>query len=400
MGKPFAASLTQIILLFFLTINYDLLNQKLLERTRARRENLQKKLAERPTAASRQMVKRPREPLTDTNNISISVAVPETGMSVRWKNYSSSMCADVFFYLPVVQVSSKPSPSKRRCSEENAQPSVNEENREPVVPRAGAPELPDPPTDKKPPIGPAGIRYSLEKAAARPAVQSEPLKQPESEKTPAPPDLSSSREAHVEATGSVHQRMEEDAAPAGGMKSRLQKLAEQRKCWDGEDALGQVLLKSLQTPSISPNVLVQLHKTTTFAGIADADCTPVLLVKRDAEVAPPAAPAPSSDMAVGRRGRLANLAATIGSWEDDLSHVNVPREKPAAAVNSNKPNVGANLGKPNATVNLSKPTVAVSATEKSKFKQVGAFIEKWTILNKSLNPNFLESHYPEVNLNC
>ncbi|XP_024151351.1 anillin isoform X2 [Oryzias melastigma] len=292
----------------------DPFTEKLLERTRARRENLQKKLAERPTAASRQMVKRPREPLTDTKNISISVAVPET----------------------VVQVSSKPSPSKRRCSEENAQPSVNEENREPVVPRAGAPELPDPPTDKKPPIGPAGIRYSLEKAAARPAVQSEPLKQPESEKTPAPPDLSSSREAHVEATGSVHQRMEEDAAPAGGMKSRLQQLAEQRKCWDG---------------------------------IADADCTPVLLVKRDGEVAPPAAPAPSSDMAVGRRGRLANLAATIGSWEDDLSHVNVPREKPAAAVNSNKPNVGANLGKPNATVNLSKPTVAVSATEKSNFKQ-------------------------------
>ncbi|RVE66687.1 hypothetical protein OJAV_G00109800 [Oryzias javanicus] len=293
----------------------DPFTEKLLERTRARRENLQKKLAERPTAASRQMVKRPREPLTDTNNISISEAVPEK----------------------VVQVSSKPSPSKRRCSEENAQPPVNEENRELVVPRAGAAEIPDPPTDKKPPIGPAGIRHSLEKAAVRPAVQSEPLRQPESEKMAADPDLSSSRDVHVGATGSVQQRMEEDAAPAGGMRSRLQKLAEQRKCWDG---------------------------------IADADCTPVLLLKRDAEVAPPAAPAPSSETAVGRRGRLANLAATIGSWEDDLSHVNVPREKPvAAAVSSNKPNVGANFGKQNATVILSKPTVAVSATEKSNFKQ-------------------------------
>lgn len=43
--------------------------QKLLERTRARRENLQKKMAERPTAANRQMTKRSREPLTETNSV-------------------------------------------------------------------------------------------------------------------------------------------------------------------------------------------------------------------------------------------------------------------------------------------------------------------------------------------
>lgn len=43
--------------------------QKLLERTRARRENLQKKMAERPTAANRPMAKRTREPLTDTNSV-------------------------------------------------------------------------------------------------------------------------------------------------------------------------------------------------------------------------------------------------------------------------------------------------------------------------------------------
>lgn len=41
-------------------------HQKLLERTRARRENLQKKMAERPNAANRQMAKRP---LTDTNSL-------------------------------------------------------------------------------------------------------------------------------------------------------------------------------------------------------------------------------------------------------------------------------------------------------------------------------------------
>uniref|UniRef100_A0A3P9KZC2 Anillin n=1 Tax=Oryzias latipes TaxID=8090 RepID=A0A3P9KZC2_ORYLA len=291
----------------------DPFTEKLLERTRARRENLQKKLAERPTAASRQMVKRPREPLTDTNSIIISDAVPEK----------------------VVQASSKPSPSKRRCSEENAQPSANEENREPVVPRAGAPELPDPPTDKKPPLGPAGVRYSLEKAAARPTVQSEPPGKPESEKMVAPPDPELlSRDAEMEATVSVQQRMEEAAAPSGGMKSRLQKLAEQRKCWDG---------------------------------IAQEDCTPVLLLKRDAEVSSPAAPASSSEMAVGRRGRLANLAATIGSWEDDLSHVNIPREKPApgnpskpkAAVNPSKPTAVGNPSKPTAVGSPSKPTAAM-----------------------------------------
>ena len=43
--------------------------QKLLERTRARRENLQKKMAERPTAANRPMAKRSREPLADTNSL-------------------------------------------------------------------------------------------------------------------------------------------------------------------------------------------------------------------------------------------------------------------------------------------------------------------------------------------
>lgn len=39
-------------------------------------------------------------------------------------------------------------------------------------------------------------------------------------------------------------------------------------------------------------------------------------------MSPPKQPslALASDTPVGRRGRLANLAATIGSWENDLSH--------------------------------------------------------------------------------
>lgn len=49
-------------------------------------------------------------------------------------------------------------------------------------------------------------------------------------------------------------------------------------------------------------------------------------VKRQAEVPPATAPSVSSGAPLGRRGRLANLAATIGSWEDDLSHANIPKE--------------------------------------------------------------------------
>lgn len=56
-------------------------NQKLLERTRARRENLQKKMAERPNTANRQMVKRPREPLADTNSV-VSEPLIDKGMTI------------------------------------------------------------------------------------------------------------------------------------------------------------------------------------------------------------------------------------------------------------------------------------------------------------------------------
>uniref|UniRef100_A0AAY4EPN9 Anillin n=1 Tax=Denticeps clupeoides TaxID=299321 RepID=A0AAY4EPN9_9TELE len=47
----------------------DPFTEKLLERTRARRENLQKKIAERPAGANRQMAKRPREPLAEANSL-------------------------------------------------------------------------------------------------------------------------------------------------------------------------------------------------------------------------------------------------------------------------------------------------------------------------------------------
>ncbi|CAG11664.1 unnamed protein product, partial [Tetraodon nigroviridis] len=229
--------------------------QKLLERTRARRENLQKKMAERPTAASRQMVKRP---LTDTNSLTAEAAISK-----------------------VPQVSTKPSPSKRKCSEENVQAAAGEENQEPRMTGSGAPQLSDPPTDRKPPVGPASIRSasSVEKMATLPVVQVQP--EPE--------------------TMAV---AEEETPSTVGMKSRLQRLAQQRKCWEGGDTSDAV-----------------------------QDFTPVSLLTRQAE-APPASThttsTTSSGTPVGRRGRLANLAATIGSWEDDLSHSHIPAAREAS----------------------------------------------------------------------
>ncbi|XP_019117140.2 anillin isoform X4 [Larimichthys crocea] len=286
----------------------DPFTEKLLERTRARRENLQKKMADRPNAANRQMAKRPREPLADTNSV-ISEPVIDK----------------------VPQVSSKPSPSKRMCSGENVQPAANEENQEPVMTRPVTP-MADPPTDKKPPVGPASIRHSssLEKSAARPAVQSQPEPEKMAVTSAAAADPPRSREAEmVSASPALLMNKEtpmEDPAPSAvGMKSRLQRLAEQRKCWDGSDPSDEV-----------------------------PDHIPLSLSKRQAEVPPAPTPTVSSDAPVGRRGRLANLAATIGSWEDDLSHANIPRsanEKPATTVHkfavkdaaSNKPSAAGHV---------------------------------------------------------
>lgn len=58
--------------------------QKLLERTRARRENLQKKMAERPTMAARlaAQTKRAREPLLETSN---QTSLPDgEGILQKW----------------------------------------------------------------------------------------------------------------------------------------------------------------------------------------------------------------------------------------------------------------------------------------------------------------------------
>ncbi|XP_053190169.1 anillin isoform X1 [Scomber japonicus] len=295
----------------------DPFTEKLLERTRARRENLQKKMAERPNAANRQMVKRPREPLADTNSV-ISEPVVDK----------------------VPQVSSKPSPSKRSRSGENLQPTASEENQEPAMTRSAASVNPDPPTNKKPPVGPASIRSSssLEKTATRPVVQSQPEQpktvQPEPEKMSVTPSLNSREVEMVSASPAPQRNKEEpveDSTPStAGMKSRFQRLAEQRKVWDGTSEV--------------------------------PDSTPLPMLNRQADVPPAAVPAASSGGPVGRRGRLANLAATIGSWEDDLSHANIPKqtqEKPAT------PSVSRFANRDTSVTASTKPSAAGHVTASS-----------------------------------
>ncbi|XP_068188947.1 anillin [Antennarius striatus] len=243
----------------------DPFTEKLLERTRARRENLQKKMAERPNALNRPTAKRP---LANANGIMSDQLVDKAP-----------------------QASSKPSPSKRKCSEENVQPAACEELK---VKESAAPSLSDPPTDKKPPVGPASIQHysPLEKTPAQVPVQS----LPEQRNTPQPPPV----ETTVSLPAQPPRSREAELGPApsaAGMRSRLQRLAEQRSCWDASDTAAAV-----------------------------PDYTPMSLLKHTAEIQQAPAPSVSSEAPLGRRGRLANLAATIGSWEDDLSQVKVPKE--------------------------------------------------------------------------
>ncbi|XP_024921127.1 anillin isoform X3 [Cynoglossus semilaevis] len=268
----------------------DPFTEKLLERTRARRENLQKKMAERPNVNNKQMAKRPREPLADTNSL------------------LSEPVAD-----KAPQPSSKPSPSKRLCSGEKLIPAAGEENQEPQT-LPVVPMLTDPPTDKKPPVGPSSRHSSLERAVKQLAPQPGHVNnvEPQPEMTPVPstPKNQAQKVEKITPATPVPDTCKDDevevsASRPAGMRSRLHMLAEQRKCWDGT---------------------------------ADAvpDCAPLSVQKRQPDVAAAAETSAPSGTPLGRKGRLANLAATIGSWEDDLSHANIPKanakEKPHVTV--------------------------------------------------------------------
>ncbi|XP_077052270.1 anillin isoform X3 [Siphateles boraxobius] len=238
----------------------DPFTEKLLERTRARRENLQRKMADRPTAANRPMAKRTRDPLADTNSV---ITLP----------------------------SSKPSPSKRRCSDENTF-LTGEENKQPVALKSTASE---PMTDKKPPLAPSTVRpVPMEHRSARCTPEPEVLP------TRPPPDTENMvvrpPQSPAKSTGTAMKHTALDGARETqkdvptNMRSRLQRLAEQRQYWDSEGTSETVPESVVMSPMKSQKVDL-----------------------------PPATPT-SSEFSVGRKGRLANLAATISTWEDDLGH--------------------------------------------------------------------------------
>ncbi|KFO08934.1 Actin-binding protein anillin, partial [Balearica regulorum gibbericeps] len=203
--------------------------QKLLERTRARRENLQKKMAERPKMGVRPTLqtKRVREPLLETGN-----QAPLPGEEVK--------------------PGTKPSPSKRLCPN-------NMENQ----------------------------ASSLENIQA---VSSSSTSHRSPEKTSELHVTASNRASLVQPLEKGKTNTESETPAALSVKTRMQKLAEQRRCWDSEDPSECVPLSPLQSKDLS----VSPPKQTSNAL--------------------------ASNTPIGRRGRLANLAATIGSWEDDLSH--------------------------------------------------------------------------------
>ncbi|NXH52021.1 ANLN protein, partial [Rhabdornis inornatus] len=208
--------------------------QKLLERTRARRENLQRKMAERPKIGARptMQTKRAREPLAETGN-----QAPLPGDEVK--------------------PDTKPSPSKRLCPNDIETQTCSSGKVQPVPSSSTSHDSPQ-------------MTSESHKTASDRASLDQPLEE-------------------------VEPNTKSEIPAAVSVKTRMQKLAEQRRCWDTEDPSECVPLSPLQSKDLS----VSPPKQTSNAL--------------------------ASETPIGRRGRLANLAATIGSWEDDLSHPSAKR---------------------------------------------------------------------------
>ncbi|XP_063582091.1 anillin isoform X6 [Pongo abelii] len=216
----------------------DPFTEKLLERTRARRENLQRKMAERPTAAPRSMThaKRARQPLSEASN-----QQPLSGGEEK-------SCT-------------KPSPSKKHCSDNTEVEVSNLENKQPVESTSAKSCSPSPVSQVQP--------------QAADTV---------SDSVAVPASLLGMRRG-------LNSRLE--ATAASSVKTRMQKLAEQRRRWDNDDTTDDIPESSLFSPMPSEEKAASPPKPL----LSNASATPV-----------------------GRRGRLANLAATICSWEDDVNH--------------------------------------------------------------------------------
>ncbi|XP_042551077.1 anillin isoform X1 [Dipodomys spectabilis] len=214
----------------------DPFTEKLLERTRARRENLQKKMAERPIPAARTAahIKRAREPLSEASN-----QQPLAGGEEK-------SCT-------------KPSPSKKRCSDKTEAEGSNLENEQPR--ELTSLKSPRPMSlQAQPPVS-----ATISDSVAAPA-----------------PQLGMGR--------GLDSRLE--VTTGSSVKTRMQKLAEQRRHWD-TDLTGDILESSPSSPMPSEEKVLS----------------------------PPKPPVPDASSApIGRRGRLANLAAAICSWEDDVSY--------------------------------------------------------------------------------
>ncbi|XP_051527244.1 anillin-like isoform X2 [Myxocyprinus asiaticus] len=280
----------------------DPFTEKLLERTRARRENLQRKMADRPTSANRSMAKRTREPLTDTNSVISEPPIEKA--------------------LP----SSKQSPSKRHCSDENTL-ITGEENKHQVGTHFKASE---PMTDKKPPLAPSSARpLPVEQKVAHcvPEPEMLPIRPPpDTEKIVVCPPQSPAKSKYNVMKHSALDGARETpmAIPAPtAMRSRLQRLAEQRQYWDSEG-----------TSETVPESIV------------------VSPLKSQKEELPPTST--NSGFPIGRKGRLANLAATIGSWEDDLGHPPTRQDNAQA-----QPGTACVRPPARAASNNAKPTPAV-----------------------------------------
>ncbi|XP_048195420.1 anillin isoform X2 [Perognathus longimembris pacificus] len=214
----------------------DPFTEKLLERTRARRENLQKKMAERPIPAARTAahIKRAREPLSEASN-----QQPLAGEEEK-------SCT-------------KPSPSKKRCSDKTEAEVSNLENEQPIV--LTSLKSPRPTSPQAQPPAPATVSDSVATIAP-----------------------------HLGMARALDSRLEVTAGSS--VKTRMQKLAEQRRHWD-TDLAGDVVESSPFSPMPSEQKVASPPKPP----VSEASAAPV-----------------------GRRGRLANLAAAICSWEDDVSY--------------------------------------------------------------------------------
>uniref|UniRef100_A0A3Q4HTC8 Anillin n=1 Tax=Neolamprologus brichardi TaxID=32507 RepID=A0A3Q4HTC8_NEOBR len=103
-------------------------------------------------------------------------------------------------------------------------------------------------------------------------------------------------------------------------RTRARRENLQKKLAERSNAANRQVVKRPREPLTDTNVVISDEMVSPFSDACDvpSDCIPVSTIKRPFDAQPAASPSVSSETSLGRRGRLANLAATIGSWEDDV----------------------------------------------------------------------------------